>query len=548
MHRNLFIFILFLLLASLRAEAQTFWWIGFVDKSGSEYTVEDPSAYLSERALQRRQKQGIPVDELDLPVSSEYIRQVLQPGAVCIHSSRWLNGITVRTDSVNFGQRVSELPFVREVQITKRNPEATKSMRNKFRTLFDTKDRTDIDTGWYGTSVFQVGMLNGQYLHQQNFYGQGVQIAVMDAGFYKADDYQAFDSLWANSRILGTCDFVHPGSDVFQEHWHGMCVLSVMGANIPGSLMGTAPGASYWLIRSEDVSSEFLIEEDNWVAAAEFADSAGVDIINTSLGYSLFDDSTVNHRYVDLDGRTTRVTRAANIAASRGMLVVASAGNEGNDAWKYILAPSDGDEVLAVAAVNKEGQPASFTSFGPASDGDIKPNVAAMGLSTAILHANGLVAAGSGTSYAAPLISGMAACLWQANPGASASQVKEAIERSAHLSDAPDSLLGYGIPDFEVADQILKLSVLQEKDSSPGWSVFPNPFRERMVVFQKKDILPGEIKVDILDLSGRIVWQRILPSKPVMVLNGLSGLPAGVCFLRIGNANNLTTLKLIKAE
>ncbi len=540
MYRNLLIYILFMLLASFRVGAQTSWWIGFTDKSGSEYTAENPSAYLSERALQRRQKQGIPVDELDLPVRSEYIRQVLQLGAVCIHSSRWLNGITVRTDSVDFGQRVSELPFVREVQITKRNLEANKSIGNKF--------RTDIDTGWYGASVFQVGMLNGQYLHQQNYYGQGVQIAVLDAGFYRADDYQSFDSLWAQGRILGTSDFVHPGSDVFQEHWHGMCVLSVMGANIPGSLMGTAPGASYWLIRSEDVSSEFLIEEDNWVAAAEFADSAGVDIINTSLGYFLFDDSTMNHRYTDMDGRTTRVTRAADVAASRGMLVVASAGNEGNNAWKYILAPSDGDEVLAVAAVNKEGQPASFTSFGPASDGDIKPNVAALGLGTAIQQTNGLIATGSGTSYAAPVISGMAACLWQANPAALASQVKEAIERSAHLYSAPDSLLGYGIPDFEAADQILKLAVSEEKKSSPEWSVFPNPFRERMVVFQKKEIRSGDIKVEIMDLSGRIVWQRILPSKPVMVLNGLSGLPAGVCFLRIGNANDLITLKLIKAE
>jgi serine protease AprX len=548
MYRKRLFLLFFLLFSSLWAGAQIFWWIGFTDKSGSEYTLEDPSVYLSERALQRRQKQGIPVDALDLPVNREYMSRVLQLGATYIHSSRWLNGMTVRADSAHFGQRVSELPFVREVQITKRNLETTKSLQDKFRVLDEAKERTEIDTGWYGASVTQVGMLNGHVLHQHGFYGQGIEIAVLDAGFYRVNQFPAFDSLWIQGRILGTRDFVFPGSDVFQEHWHGMSVLSVLGANLPGSLMGTAPGASYWLIRSEDTSTEFLLEEDNWVAAAEYADSAGVDILQTSLGYYLFDDSIMNHRYADMDGQTTRVTRAADIAASRGMLVVASAGNEGNNPWKYILAPADGDDVIAVAAVNKEKNPALFTSFGPASDGDIKPNVAALGLSTAIQQSNGLVGAGSGTSYAAPLISGMAACLWQANPQATAKQVKEAIEKSGTLYHAPDSLLGYGIPDFEVADQILKLSVVQEKDSGSDWWVVPNPFRERIIVFQNKRIQPGDLEVNILDLSGKNIWQGAFPSKPIMIINGLSGLPAGICFLQIRHADTQTTVKLIKAE
>ena len=527
--------------------AQTYYWIGFTDKNGTPYTTDNPSAYLSERAVQRRAVQNIPIDELDLPVNPEYIVQVLDLGSTFIHSSKWLNGITVKADSTDFEASVISLPFVSEIQITKRDTATIKSVKNKFIEL-NYEDDLPIDTSYYGSSVYQVGQLNGQYLHNKNYLGQGKQVAVLDAGFYNVQINPAFDSLWANGQILGSRDFVNPGSEFFSEHYHGMSVLSIMGGNIPGELIGTAPEASYWLIRSEDSSSEFIIEEDNWVAAAEFADSVGADIINSSLGYFLFDDSATNHSYADMDGRTTRVTKAANIAVTRGLLVVASAGNEGNDPWKYIIAPSDGDNVIGVGAVNRDGLPAPFTSYGPASDGDVKPNVSAVGWNTTVQRSNGSVAAGSGTSYSGPVIAGMAACLWQAYPEASSFQIKNAIEKSADLFNSPDSLLGYGIPDFMLASQILEQSLADDPGSSDDWFIYPNPFKERLVLFQLTDTFTGEIRFEFFDISGRLLRQQTIPSNPVMVINNLSGLPEGLLILRVHSDSDPLSFKLIKIE
>ncbi|NQU87560.1 MAG: S8 family serine peptidase [Mariniphaga sp.] len=547
MFKTVKIVFIFLMLFSTSVEAQTYYWIGFTDKANFQYTILNPTEYLSERAIERRQNQGIPIDEFDLPVNDNYINEVLNLGATYIHSSKWLNGITVKADSADFEEKASLLSFVNDIQVTKRNLITTKSLKSKWE--FNSSDNDlVIDSTYYGASVYQVGQLNGQYLHNKNFRGQGKHIAVLDGGYYKTNEYTAFDSLWANGQILGTKDFVNPDSDIFQESYHGMSVLSTMGGNIPGLLIGTAPKASFWLIRSEDTPTEFLIEEDNWVAAAEYADSVGADIINSSLGYYLFDDTTTNHNYADMDGNTTRVTQAANIAASKGMVVVASAGNEGNDQWKYILAPSDGDDVIAVAAVDRLGDPAYFTSYGPASDGGIKPNVAAIGQNTVLQKSNGLISTGNGTSFSGPVIAGMAACLWQANPEANAQQIKEAIEKSAHLYNSPDSLLGYGIPDFMVADQILKLSRINSLYINNGWTVFPNPFSNKVVLFQDGEIIFGEIEIEVIDISGRVLTNRIVESNSIMVLNGLSDLPSGIIFLKIKSEEGLQGIKLIKID
>ncbi|MBN1819545.1 MAG: S8 family serine peptidase, partial [Prolixibacteraceae bacterium] len=375
---------------------------------------------------------------------------------------------------------------------------------------------------------------------------EGLQIAVLDAGFYKANEFPVFDSLWINNRILGTKDFVNDTSDFFVQHYHGMSVLSIMGGNVPGELIGTAPEASYWLIRSEDGATEFLIEEDNWVAAAEFADSVGADIINSSLGYYLFDDSTMDHSYADMDGQTTRVSRGANIAASRGMLVVASAGNEGNDPWKYIIAPADGDDVIAVAATDRQNEAAVFTSYGPASDGDVKPNVAAIGYNTIIQRSNGSIGTGSGTSYSGPIIAGMAACLWQSNPEAKASEIKKAIEKSANLYSTPDSLLGYGIPDFMLADQILKLSGIQSLSKDLDFMAFPNPFSDRIMILAR-EIFPGvELNIRIVDVSGRIIKEFTEFSESIITLTGLEDLSNGFYSLVITTEENNTVIKLLK--
>ncbi len=526
-------------------QAQNFYWVAFTNKDNTPWSLSNPEGYLSERAIQRREKQNIPVDSLDLPVNQFYTNQVLKLGATFIHSSKWLNGITVRANNEDFQANAQQLPFVKEVILSKR-ASGTKSAVNKYHKP-EGPDRTlEIDTTVYGESAYQVAQLNGQFLHNQDFKGQGVHIAVLDAGFYSVDRYPAFDSLWVNGQIPGTMDFVATNENIFETHSHGMSVLSIMGGNIPGQLIGTAPKAFYWLIRTEDAASEFMIEEDNWIAGAEYADSVGADIINSSLGYYTFDDPGMNHTYADMDGKTTRVTRGANIAASRGMLVFSSAGNEGRtgNAWRYIIAPSDGDSVIGVGAVNKEGIPAPFTSWGPASDGDIKPNLSAVGWNTIIQRSNGTVGKGNGTSFSSPVLAGAAACLWQANPHATASQVKTALEKSSHLYEKPDSLVGFGIPDLKIADRILKTSIVEKWANGANWLVYPNPARDYIVLQKQTNVTSGKVTIAFYTLDGKLLRKEEKQDAAKILLQNLYGLPSGLLILQIISEDTSEAVKI----
>jgi len=538
-----FVFLLLGLIAGLSANAQNYFWIGFTDKSETKYTIENPEAYLSERAVQRRIRQNIPIDSLDLPVNQLYIDSVLTLGVNFIHSSKWLNGITVSSESDSLDEWIADWSFIAEIQRTK-PAETTKSTAIKFNEPLE--EISGVDTSYYGASVYQVGMLNGQYFHENNYKGEGMQIAVLDAGFYNADILSAFDSLWTNQQILGTKDFVNPASDFFKTHYHGSYVLSCMGANIPGELIGTAPHASYWLLRSEDSESEYILEEDNWVAAAEFADSVGVDIINSSLGYFEFDDESTNHVYADLDGKTTRITRAANIAASRGMLVFVSAGNERDNDWFRIVAPSDGDGVVGVGAVDTSLEPAYFTSAGPAADGDIKPNVAALGLWAAVQGTNGSLAYASGTSFASPILAGVAACLWQKNQELSASAIKSAIEASGNQYLSPDSLLGYGVPDMQVADEQLNPLGLKKLVSNTRWQVYPNPVANHVVLHYSGNTNDDEVRIQLIAMNGQLLKNWSLPVQSQIVLNDFPEQISGVFLLQVRTKNQTETFKLTK--
>ncbi len=541
------LFILAILFEPPSTVAQNYYWVAFSDKNNSPWSLSFPEEYLSEKAIQRREKQNITIDLFDLPVNPSYIQQVTQLGASLIHTSKWLNGITVKVFDANFPDEVVKLPFVSEIQLTKRTTQE-KSAVNKFAEPDVSGNSLEIDTLVYGESAYQVAQLNGQFLHNQNFKGQGMTIAVLDAGFYKVDQYPAFDSLWINGQIAGTKNFVADNSvaGLFEGHYHGMSVLSTMGGNVPGELMGTAPKASYWLIRSEDHVTEFLIEEDNWVAAAEFADIVGADVINSSLGYFTFGDPAMNHTYAEMDGKTTRVARAANIAASRGILVFSSAGNEGreNNPWKYIITPSDGDSVIAVGAVNKEGVPAPFTSWGPASDGDIKPNVSAVGWNTIIQRSNGTIGTGNGTSYSSPVMAGAATCLWQANPFATAAQVKSAIEQSAHLYSNPDSLLGYGIPDMKIADKILKTTILEKRNTTAKWLVYPNPAFDYIVLQKQNNLSYEKVHIAIYSVDGKLLRKEEKSDAIKIILQNLRNLPHGLLILHIISDDKAEALKI----
>jgi subtilisin family serine protease len=539
--------ILAILFEPLATEAQSYYWVAFSDKNNSPWSLSFPDEYLSKKAIERREKQNIAVDSLDMPVNPSYIQQVTQLGAAFVHASKWLNGITVKVLDTNFSDEVVKLPFVKEIQLTKRATQV-KSGMNKFAEPDAADNSMEIDTLVYGESAYQVAQLNGQFLHNQNFRGQGMSIAVLDAGFYRVDQYSAFDSLWMNGQIAGTKNFVADDTvtGLFEGHYHGMSVLSVMGGNVPGELMGTAPKANYWLVRSEDHVTEFLIEEDNWVVAAEFADSVGADVINSSLGYFTFGDPAMNHTYAEMDGKTTRVARAANIAASRGMLVFSSAGNEGreNNPWKYIITPSDGDSVIAVGAVNKDGVPAPFTSRGPASDGDIKPNVSAVGWNTIIQRSNGIIGTGNGTSYSSPVMAGAATCLWQANPFATAAQVKNAIEQSAHLYLSPDSLLGYGIPDMKIADKILKNTVLQKWNTNAEWLVYPNPAFDYIVLQKQNNLSYENVQIAFYSTDGKLLRKEEKSDAAKIILQNLNNLPHGLLILHIISDDKAEALKI----
>lgn len=525
--------------------SQTYYWVGFTDKNNTPYTIEHPEEFLSERALQRRANQDIPIEENDLPVNPDYINQVLELGAEVIHSSKWLNGITVKCDSAWFPDSVINLDFIQEVIETKNNVKTKSRSLQKFRYEDET---LAIDSTFYGEAVSQVFQINGHYLHENGFKGEGIHIAVLDGGFYHVDQLPAFDSLWINNRILGYKDFVDSDTDFFSQSSHGMKVLSIMGSNMPGELIGTAPEASYWLLRSEDVDSEYLIEEYNWIAAAEFADSAGADIINSSLGYYLFDDPSMDHSYSDMDGNTTHVSIAADIAAQKGMMVFCSAGNEGNKDWHYLIAPSDGDDVVAVGAVDKDSIKASFSSFGPSSDGDVKPNVSGMGKGTSVQSIDGDVEAGSGTSYSSPVIAGMAACLWQETKNASAKEVKEAIEQSANQYYNPDSLLGYGIPDFKNASYLLgNLQIIEVEESKDIWALYPNPVGDYLYIKINKFNYFEEAKVEILNINGVMLLEKKYKGSNIIYLDGLNKIAPGIIFLRIITPREIYNSKMLKA-
>ncbi|HPE56260.1 MAG TPA: S8 family serine peptidase [Bacteroidales bacterium] len=442
------------------------YWIRFTDKNGSPYSINNPEAFLSPRAIDRRTAQGIAIQQNDIPVNQTYIDAVAGAGATVLNVSKWMNSVTVYTTNPSVITTIEGFSFVLSASKVSDGTKKTTSIKPFFdHEKIDKEGINKIQTPGksgqsfsYGSAYNQINMLNGIALHDMGFDGTGMVIAVLDAGFTNANILSAFDSLWINGQILGTKDFVSPLSpNIFGSHSHGTNVLSTMGANLPGQMVGTAPHADYWLLRSENGSTEYLVEELNWVSAAEFADSVGADVINSSLGYTTFDDPSQDHSYSDMDGNTTPITIGADLAASKGILVVNSAGNSGNSSWLYIGAPADGDSVFTIGAVNSSGNYASFSSRGPTFDGRIKPDVVAQGQSTVLINAfTGSVTTGSGTSFSSPVTAGMVACLWSAFPDRKNTEVMEAIRQSASQYSSPDGYLGYGIPDYLEAFNILE--------------------------------------------------------------------------------------------
>ncbi len=536
----LFFFLLLCSISPLLAQNDTIkFWIQFTDKNNSPHSILNPEEFLSSRAIARRNRQGIPIVENDLPVNPFYIDSVLNSGNFKLHNtSKWLNGITVKTNDSSNILALNGVSFIQHIENTQRlavrQGETDPFLENKGLVL----EVANEEHYPYGKTYNQIHLHKLDHLHEYGFLGQGMHIAVIDAGFYNADKIKGLEHLFDEGRILSIKDFVEHDHSVFEDNVHGAMVLSIIAGSVDGVFQGTAPKASFHLLRSEDANSETRSEEDNWISAAEYADSAGVDIINTSLGYTLFDDTLQNYTYNEMDGNTTRIAIASDIAASKGILLVTSAGNSGDSPWRYISTPADADSVLTVAAVDSLGQRASFSSVGFSADGDIKPNIASVGWHTYYLSpwdSNlGEVSQGNGTSFSAPMVTGMVACLWQGLPRLSNMQIKQLVEESSNQYQQPDSLIGYGIPDFDLAYQ-KATGVVYTSPKNKLFRYYPNPFHS-VIHFELLSNKSQNVEVKIKNTQGQeliVFSQNIQKGRNLLTVKSLANWKQGIYLLEI---------------
>ncbi len=458
--------------------AQTRYIIKFKDKGTNPFSIANPSAYLGPRALQRRVRYNIAIDSLDLPVTPRYVDSVRLAGVVNIlNTSKWLNQVTIQTTDATALAKINNFPFVvSAVAVASRTGgvNAGEPVNKILDAAIDSPipntnstsslvDATTANVFSYGKSNGQVHIHQGEFLHNHGFRGEGMQISVLDAGFFHYLSLPTFDSIRNSNQIINTWDFVANNASVDEDNSHGMNCLSTIGANMPGVFVGTAPKANFCLFRTEDVASETRIEEHNLAAGYERADSIGVDVCTISLGYNTFDFASQNYTYANMDGNTTMSAIASDIAAKKGMLPVIAAGNDGNGAWHYIATPGDADSVMTVGAVDTLAVIASFSSYGPSSNGRIKPNLAAVGRAAVIASpSTGLPVFGNGTSFATPNMAGLTTCLWQAFPEFNNMAILDAMQKSATKYTTPDDRVGYGIPDMKKSFAIfLKKSYTQ---------------------------------------------------------------------------------------
>jgi serine protease AprX len=536
--------------------AQDRYIVFFTDKNNSPFSISSPLDFLSQRAIDRRTNQNISVDQRDLPVNPQYLSGVAGTGAFVMRASKWFNAAIIETTNPAVLTAINQLPYVVNVQnVSKPQPNPDRS--NKFDHLLSDKKpsaQTQRSQGTqslnYGNSFNQINMLGLTALHNQGYTGEGKLIAILDAGFLDAPLMTCFDSLRANNQIKYTWDFVDNESDVYNDHYHGAAVLSCMGANVPDTLIGTAPHADFILLRTEDANTEYIIEEYNWSIGAEFADSAGADLINSSLGYTEFNDPTQNHMYADMDGNTNPVTMAADWAAQKGILVVNSAGNEGSSPWNYISAPADADSILAVGAVDFSGAYASFSGNGPTADNRVKPDVAAQGENTWLYspYSNNQPTQGNGTSFSGPVLCGAVACLWQAWSQKSNMDIIQVVKRSANQYSNPDTLLGYGIPNFTFANSLLSIGGVSMPQNAV-LHIFPNPIAggsalQLIYLAQYSNVAT----VSIMDVCGKVVYtqEKYTQQGALNKMEMNIDLAKGCYFVEVFDGKTSTVKKLIR--
>ena len=545
-------FLLLFLTVVVFAQAQistNIYWVQFADKNNSPYSIDNPEAYLSPRALQRRANLNIAIDEYDIPVNPQYLQAVANCGVELLNPSKWLNGVSVYTDDASAMEAVNALPFVSVVRSCPNDPMAQETKERWMAMEMKPMVANRAMYGYYGGAEDQVKQLNVGVLHEMGFDGTGIVVAILDGGFYGTEGHSCFDNMREEGRLLGVRDYVYGSTTVYSQSTHGTSCLSTMAAYVPNTMVGTAPKASYYLLHTEDAYTENIVEEYNWVSGAEYADSLGVDVCSTSLGYNGFDMVQWDHPFAHFDGHTAPMTIGAEIAATRGMICVNAAANNG-DGYCTLGIPGDAEHILTIGAVNVAGERASFSSVGPTYDGRIKPDVMALGEGTYV--ANGYSEwdqeyyNGNGTSFATPVLAGAVACLRQARPYASVQEVCDVIRACGNRADNPDSHYGYGIPDFSQALEMLSVEEPIGNTPSQIISVYPNPACDEVHVALND---AHKAALTIYDVMGRVMFTYSFNGLNHTTLeNYLNSLNTGVYFINAVSESGTQTLKLVIAK
>lgn len=527
---------------ALQAQSPKKYWVRFTNKTGTPYSVSNPSAFLTQKSINRRLAYGIPVVSSDLPVNPSYISQVANfPGVKVLFASKWLNGVVLSSTNLSSVNAIKALPFVNDTfQVNKYKVTFTEPplQVSTAKTLNNNK-KTTSGIYNYGNSYWQNKQLNVDCLHNQGFRGTGITIAVMDAGFFGVNSYQFFDSIRARGKILGTRNFVNGGTDVYNNSTHGTMVMSCMAAILPGVLIGSAPDAEYWLFNTEEGGSETISEEYNWIRAAEYADSVGAHILTTSLGYTTFDKTNQNHSYATLNGRTAPMSIAANLAARKGMFVVNSAGNEGAGLWQYISVAADADSICAVGAVDSLGAYASFSGKGPTFDGRTKPDLVARGVGAWVCFNDTIPFPANGTSFSAPILAGAVACFWQAHKSFSSFDILDTLRKTASNANNPDNFIGWGLPNMCA----FPVGIKEEQVLTNAIHVVPNPFENNFSI-QLDDSGLTIFEVSIFDAKGARVYKSKVLNREDLKIE-VPELPGGFYILQLNTSSGTLSKKLL---
>ena len=519
-------------------------WIYFADKENVAASIANPLSILTQKAIDRKNAHGVVIDDRDVPVNETYITQLKNAtGISVLAKSKWFNAVHVRGSQTEI-ESLTSFTFVSVIDFANKNLNAkgtkTKPKQEYTKLL---KEENNFTVFNYGDATNQIEMFNGDKLHLADYTGDGMTIAVLDSGFPNVDNMTSFQRLRNAGNILGTYDFVNRDIDVYTgtTSSHGTWVLSDMAGYIENNFVGTAPDASYYLFITEDAPNENPVEESYWVEAVERADSLGVDLVNTSLGYTTYDNPNYSYTQADMDGNTAFISKGANIAFEKGLLLVTSAGNSGNTSWGIVSAPADASGVFSVGAVDLNGNYASFSSRGNATQPNQKPDVVAQGQASYVIGTNDVIGTLNGTSFSSPILAGGITCLWQALPNKTNAEIMQLVRESATQFTSPDYFLGYGIPNLEWA---LNTTLAFNTDLADNFDVqiYPNPVRDNL--FIKLPDLAESTTLKIYNILGEEINTYNI-SESINEINTVS-LAQGLYIVKLTSKTYSKSVKLIK--